>query len=305
MKPSIYSSRSCSAGMRRQWPALLLLLLVFVPTCAQARPEFVAVATTTYPAKADGNVAKALASCGLCHAAEGAPKLNPYGTDLKAALKKAGAQTLSAEILHSLDAKDSDADGFTNGKEFASDTLPGDATSKPSGPPDAGKTAAAGVGAGASSSTATPSEEANPFDLKTLLLPKHAQHPVIVHFPIALFIVSLFFDLLAVRLRSRPLATVGYYNLLVATVSAPFALISGLLAWQFAFGGMALKGNILYHLVLACVTTVFLFILIGIRRKSPSEGDPKLSAAYVILGLLAFLAIAATGHLGGSLVGAG
>jgi hypothetical protein len=28
----------------------------------------------------------------------------------------------------------------------------------------------------------------NPFDLKAALLAKHAQHPVIIHFPIALFI---------------------------------------------------------------------------------------------------------------------
>jgi len=31
----------------------------------------------------------------------------------------------------------------------------------------------------------------NPFDLKAALLAKHAQHPVIIHFPIALFIISV------------------------------------------------------------------------------------------------------------------
>jgi hypothetical protein len=29
---------------------------------------------------------------------------------------------------------------------------------------------------------------ANPFDLRTLLFAKHAQHVVLIHFPIALFI---------------------------------------------------------------------------------------------------------------------
>jgi uncharacterized membrane protein len=38
----------------------------------------------------------------------------------------------------------------------------------------------------------------NPFDLKAALLAKHAQHPVIIHFPIALFIASLAFDFLAI-----------------------------------------------------------------------------------------------------------
>jgi uncharacterized membrane protein len=35
----------------------------------------------------------------------------------------------------------------------------------------------------------------NPFDLKTALLAKHAQHVVVIHFPIALFMVSALFDL--------------------------------------------------------------------------------------------------------------
>ena len=38
----------------------------------------------------------------------------------------------------------------------------------------------------------------NPFDLKSALLAKHAQHVVLIHFPIALFISSVAFDLLAV-----------------------------------------------------------------------------------------------------------
>ena len=37
----------------------------------------------------------------------------------------------------------------------------------------------------------------NPFDLKTALLAKHAQHMVLIHFPIALFMVSFAFEVLA------------------------------------------------------------------------------------------------------------
>ena len=35
----------------------------------------------------------------------------------------------------------------------------------------------------------------NPFDLKTVVLAKHAQHVVLIHFPIALFITAVAFDL--------------------------------------------------------------------------------------------------------------
>jgi len=41
------------------------------------------------------------------------------------------------------------------------------------------------------------SHSPNPFDLNAALLAGHAQHPVIIHFPIALFIASAVFELLA------------------------------------------------------------------------------------------------------------
>ena len=37
----------------------------------------------------------------------------------------------------------------------------------------------------------------NPFDLKTVLLARHAQHVVLIHFPIALFITAVAFDFVA------------------------------------------------------------------------------------------------------------
>jgi uncharacterized membrane protein len=37
----------------------------------------------------------------------------------------------------------------------------------------------------------------NPFDPKTVLLARHAQHVVLIHFPIALFIAGVTFDLMA------------------------------------------------------------------------------------------------------------
>jgi hypothetical protein len=52
----------------------------------------------------------------------------------------------------------------------------------------------------------------NPFDVKALLFAKHAQHVVLIHFPIALFVTAVGFDLLAHWAKQRPLADVAYYN---------------------------------------------------------------------------------------------
>ena len=43
------------------------------------------------------------------------------------------------------------------------------------------------------------------FDWKSVLLAKHAQHVVLIHFPIALFIAAVVFDVLALRLQRREL----------------------------------------------------------------------------------------------------
>jgi uncharacterized membrane protein len=91
----------------------------------------------------------------------------------------------------------------------------------------------------------------NPFDLRAALLAKHAQHPVIIHFPIALFITSLAFDFLAIWRKNPALATVAYYNLLAAAGTAAVAIASGLTAWQWQLEGARLKGNLLLHLIFA------------------------------------------------------
>ena len=59
----------------------------------------------------------------------------------------------------------------------------------------------------------------NPFDVKAALLAGHAQHPVIVHFPIALFIASAVFDVLAIWRKQPLLAVVAYFNLVGAAIT--------------------------------------------------------------------------------------
>src|SRR2546425_8188423 len=54
--------------------------------------------------------------------------------------------------------------------------------------------------------------QVNPFDLKTVLLAKHAQHVVLIHFPIALFIAAVAFDLIAHWTKRRGLADAAYHS---------------------------------------------------------------------------------------------
>ena len=90
----------------------------------------------------------------------------------------------------------------------------------------------------------------NPFDLKNALLARHAQHVVLVHFPIALFIVGVAFDLAALWKNRRAFADAAYFNLSVAAIFTIPVVATGILAWQFALEGQTLKGILRLHLIL-------------------------------------------------------
>ena len=106
-----------------------------------------------------------------------------------------------------------------------------------------------------------------PFDLKAALLAGHAQHPVIVHFPIALFIASAVFDILAIWRKKPILAAVGYFNLVGAAISIPFAIATGLGAWQWQLEGATLKGNLRLHMICALITAALILILCWKRLR--------------------------------------
>ena len=84
----------------------------------------------------------------------------------------------------------------------------------------------------------------NPFDLKSVLLARSAQHVVLIHFPIALFLVSVAFDFAAQRWSTAGFAAVAYYNLTVAAISSVPAVATGLMAWHWQLGGQQLKGTL-------------------------------------------------------------
>ena len=142
----------------------------------------------------------------------------------------------------------------------------------------------------------------SPFDLKTALLARHAQHVVLIHFPIALFIMAVAFDLISQWTKRDGLADAAYYNLLGATISTIPVLATGILAWQFQLEGQKLKGILLLHLVLACISSALIWLVwwVHFRARRRCESLPNYRLALEILGVGI---VALTGHLGGFLSG--
>jgi uncharacterized membrane protein len=142
----------------------------------------------------------------------------------------------------------------------------------------------------------------NPFDLKSVLLAKHAQHVVLIHFPIALFLTAVAFDLVAQWTKRPGLADGAYYNLLVAAISTLPVLATGLFAWQFQLEGQKLKGILLLHLALACVSSAVIWMVWWVhfraRRRAVVLPSYRLALEFLGVGLVAL-----TAHLGGFLSG--
>lgn len=66
------------------------------------------------------------AKCMVCHETKfGGKKLNPYGKDIQAAMKKEGTKKITEEILKSVEKLDSAKLGKTNLHRIQADKLPG------------------------------------------------------------------------------------------------------------------------------------------------------------------------------------
>ena len=137
----------------------------------------------------------------------------------------------------------------------------------------------------------------NPFDPKTVLLAKHAQHVVLIHFPIALFIVGVAFDVLGQWRKEALLAAAASYNFLVAALMTVPTVITGLLAWQWQLEGERLKGMLLQHLVLGAGSSLLIWIVWWIHyRARRDQGSALPIALRFALEALGAILVAVTGH---------
>ena len=143
----------------------------------------------------------------------------------------------------------------------------------------------------------------HPFDIKAVLLAKHAQHVVLIHFPIALFIIGVLFDFLAQWRRQRLLAAAAYYNLLVAAIATIPVVVTGILAWQWELEGQKLKGILLMHLVMGCLSSVLICVVWFIHMRARSKQEEVLPGYRLPIEAVAVAIVTLTGHLGGFLSG--
>jgi len=103
--------------------SLVTGLALVVPVAVMALPpmgkDFIAAAKISPTSKL------AKSDCAICHVGR-TPKLNPYGTDMKAAMAALKIKKVTPAVLAKIAAKDSDKDGIKNMVEIKKDKAPGD-----------------------------------------------------------------------------------------------------------------------------------------------------------------------------------
>ncbi|MCS6775257.1 MAG: DUF2231 domain-containing protein [Chloroherpetonaceae bacterium] len=262
-----------------------------------AKPDYPVKVKTVYQLGANTAIQKASTACRLCHQ-DDLSKYNPYGADIQKAFQRNGKPALLEAAMRSVEGLDSDGDGVTNIDEIRADTLPGDPKSVPS--PQSG---AAATGAAQSPEKHTFwSELTQVFTPQSFLFPKHAQHPIVVHFPVALFFSSLFFDAIGFWRRWDAWRTTGKFLLASAVVTAVPSILTGLLAWRFKFGGAPLEGLLLYHLATSIGFTGLLCGMWWARSRYDRARSPGYLRLHAALAVLAVGMLTVAGHLGGVLV---
>jgi uncharacterized membrane protein len=143
----------------------------------------------------------------------------------------------------------------------------------------------------------------NPFDIHYTILAKHAQHVVLIHFPIALLVTGAAFDFLSQWTKRRGLADAAYFNFSAAAIFTLPTLATGILAWRFALEGQKLKGILLEHMILAWISSLLIWVIWATHFRAHKQPHPLLPTYRLWIELAAVAIIALTGHLGGFLSG--
>jgi len=143
----------------------------------------------------------------------------------------------------------------------------------------------------------------HPLDFRTILLEKHAQHVVLIHFPIALFLSGVGIDFWAQWKKREELRAVAHINFLLAAIAAVPTVITGLIAWQWALEGKHLKGILLLHLVLGLLSAMIIWWVWAIHFRARAGKNNELPRYRLLVEVAGVAIISLAGHLGGILSG--
>ena len=130
---------------------------------------------------------------------------------------------------------------------------------------------------------------------------RHPLHPLLVHFPIGLFILSLLLDLASFAFRSTPdLVRDAFYAMLLGIIMALIAAVPGFVDYTDIRGDHPGRRTATAHLTLNLIVVGLYGINLGVRSSSLNELQTPIGP--LVLSLIGIVLLSASGYLGGRLV---
>ena len=130
---------------------------------------------------------------------------------------------------------------------------------------------------------------------------RHPLHPMLVHFPIGLFLLSLPLDLASLVFPSVPdLVRDSFYAMLLGVITALIAAVPGFVDYTDIRSDHPAKRTATVHLTLNLIVVALYGINLGVR--SSSLVDPKIQMVPMILSFIGVALLSVSGYLGGRLV---
>ena len=123
-------------------------------------------------------------------------------------------------------------------------------------------------------------------------------HPVIVDFAVALLVVSVAFDALASVVEERDLRVVSWWCLMLGTVAAALAVLSGYAAANLAGNDSEIVETIAWHRNLGIITLLSFAGCAVWRSRSPGEFPARFRELYWTLAAVGLGALIVTAYLG-------
>ena len=127
-------------------------------------------------------------------------------------------------------------------------------------------------------------------------------HPIVVHFVIAMALITVVFDLLGVFTGRRNLFEVSFWNLLVATVAIFVAIIFGQIEAGLATPYGASRDILNYHSTLGWSLAVILSLLTGWRYVARQKDPTVLPRGFLIIDSVLAILVFCQVYLGDKLV---
>ena len=127
-------------------------------------------------------------------------------------------------------------------------------------------------------------------------------HPIVVHFVIAMALITVVFDLIGVLTRRRNLFEVSFWNLLVATVAIFVAIIFGQIEAGLATPYGASRDILNYHSTLGWSLAAILSLLTGWRYVARQKDPTVLPRGFLIIDAVLAVLVICQVYLGDKLV---